>query len=381
MLALAYGYTAYRLLPFSTMENSLRVVAITAVIACVLLGPLSQFIRIFYEDSPWSDAIAWIAYVTFGFFSMTLFFVIVRDLGLVVYDLASSALFSPAKIGELASERTSWIQAMNLSILGLTGGLTVYGYFKARGLVKINRVNVPIDDLPADLDGFTIAQISDLHVGPTIKEKFVTKVVDMVNSLNADMVAITGDLVDGSVPKLRKHVQPLADLRSRYGTFYVTGNHEYYSGALQWIGEARRLGMTVLLNDHQILEHNSARIAIGGVTDYTAGSFYPNHRSDPQKAFENSPEGVIRILLAHQPKSIFKAVEAGIHLQLSGHTHGGQFFPGNLFVPLQQPMVRGLHRYESAQVFISCGTGYWGPPLRVGTSSEIALITLVRRES
>ncbi|MBI41043.1 MAG: phosphohydrolase [Leptospiraceae bacterium] len=381
ILGLAYGYTAYRLLPFATMENSLRVVSITAVATCILLGPLSQIVRIFYEESPLSDAIAWVAYVTFGFFSMALFFVVVRDLALMVYDLGASAFLSASVIEELASDRSHWVSALNIAILTVTVGLTVFGFFQARGRLKVTRVSVPIHGLAPELEGFTIAQISDLHVGPTIKAKFVKGVVDRVNELKPELVAITGDLIDGSVPRLRKHVAPLADLRSTYGTYYVTGNHEYYSGALQWIGETKRLGMQVLLNEHQVIRHGKATFALGGVADYTAGSFIASHRSDPQKAFQGSPDDALRILLAHQPKSIFEAEKAGVHLQLSGHTHGGQYFPGNLFVPLQQPYVRGLHKHGNSYIFISCGTGYWGPPLRVGTRSEIALIQLERAES
>ncbi|MCB1167639.1 MAG: metallophosphoesterase, partial [Leptospiraceae bacterium] len=170
-------------------------------------------------------------------------------------------------------------------------------------------------------------------------------------------------------------------MQSRHGTFYVTGNHEYYAGALPWIAEVKRLGMEVLLNEHRIVHRQGAQLSIGGVTDFNAGGFYREHKSDPQKAFENSPEGVVRILLAHQPRSIQAAAKAGVHLQLSGHTHGGQFFPGNLFVPLQQPFVKGLHRFQNTQIFVHSGTGYWGPPLRVGTNAEIALIRLQRSDS
>lgn len=381
ILTAAYGYAAYRLLPFETMANSLRIVSLTAIIGCILLGPISQIVRIFYEHSAMSDAILWVAYASFGFFSMALFLVIVRDLGLLASDLASGAFLSSSEMKEWAGRREFWTNLLNTGILALTVGLTLYGFYNARARIRISRVTVSIEELPPGLEGFTIAQISDLHVGPTIKEGFVRSVVNMVNGLSPDLIAITGDMVDGSVPKLRKHVAPLADLRSKHGTYYVTGNHEYYSGALQWVGEAKRLGMEVLLNEHRLIEHKStgqqcARMVIGGVTDYTAGGFIASHASDAQKAFLDSPESVPRILLAHQPRSIFAALKVGIDLQISGHTHGGQYFPGNLFVPLQQPVVKGLHRFDRAHLYVSCGTGYWGPPLRVGTSSEIALIQL-----
>jgi predicted MPP superfamily phosphohydrolase len=239
-------------------------------------------------------------------------------------------------------------------------------------------VQVPIAGLPQALQGFTIAQISDIHVGPTIKAPYLQAIVDKVNQLEADMVAVTGDLVDGSVRDLAPHVAPLAGLRSRHGTFFVTGNHEYYSGAHAWIAELQRLGIRVLLNEHTVLQHGNAPLVLAGVADYTAHLFDPAHRSDPQAAMAGAPaDATVRVLLAHQPRSAEAAERAGFDLQLSGHTHGGQFFPWNLFVPLQQPFTAGLHRLRRLWVYTSRGTGYWGPPKRFGAPSEITRLTLV----
>ena len=195
--------------------------------------------------------------------------------------------------------------------------------------------------------------------------------------------AITGDLVDGSVRELAVHIAPLADLRSRHGTFVVTGNHEYYSGADAWIAELRRLGLSVLLNEHVVLVPADTRasverpLVLAGVTDFKAAYFDSEQRSDLVRALAGAPSDAVRLLLAHQPRSAAAAAQAGFDLQLSGHTHGGQFYPWNLFVRLQQPFTAGLHRWGKLWVYTSRGTGYWGPPNRFGSPSEITLLRLV----
>jgi hypothetical protein len=232
-------------------------------------------------------------------------------------------------------------------------------------------------------------------VGPTIKHAFLQRIVAKVNTLGADVVAITGDLVDGKVAELAGHVAPLAGLQSRHGTFFVTGNHEYYSGAHAWIHELRRLGLTVLMNEHVVLYHGKglgvgmdvdaqedsqsvALLVLAGVADYSAHHFDPTHRSDPALAMLGAPAtALVRVLLAHQPRSAAAAAQAGFDLQLSGHTHGGQFWPWNLFVPLQQPFTAGLNRLNALWVYTSRGTGYWGPPKRFGAPSEITALRLV----
>ena len=255
---------------------------------------------------------------------------------------------------------------------------TIVGFVNARRRARIRRIDVPIAGLPAALHGFSIAQISDLHVGPTIKRDYLERVVDAVNELGADMIAVTGDLVDGSVRDLSKHTEPLARLTSRHGAFFVTGNHEYYSGAGAWVTELRRLGLAVLMNEHVVLRHGGAAVVVAGVTDYTAGHFDPAQHSDPAAAISGAPRDAgVLLLLAHQPRSAFAAAKAGFDLQLSGHTHGGQFFPWNFVVRLFHPFTTGLHRLGKLWVYISRGTGYWGPPKRLGAPSEITYLRLV----
>jgi hypothetical protein len=255
--------------------------------------------------------------------------------------------------------------------------VTLWGFVNARRVARVVRVDVPIAKLPTPLHGFTIAQVSDVHVGPTIKRPYVEAIVDSVNRLDVDLVAVTGDLVDGSVGDLAEHVAPLAGLRSKEGVFFVTGNHEYYSGAAAWVRELRRLGLTVLLNEHAVVRRGKARLVVAGVTDFSAAHFDPAEASDPAAALAGSPAGAVRLLLAHQPRSAGAAESAGFDLQLSGHTHGGQFVPWNFFVRFQQPFTAGLHKLGKLWVYVSRGTGYWGPPKRLGAPSEITHLTLV----
>ena len=254
---------------------------------------------------------------------------------------------------------------------------TVVGLVIARR-PRLVDVNIPIAQLPEALHGFSIAQITDVHVGPTIKRGFVERIVERVNGLNADLIAVTGDLVDGSVQQLSAHTAPLAKLSARHGAYFVTGNHEYYSGERAWTRELGRLGLTVLKNEHVVLRHDGALLVLAGVNDFGAHHFDPAQRSDPAAALHGAPHNAgARILLAHQPRSAPDASDAGFDLQISGHTHGGQFWPWNFFVRYFQPFTAGLHRLKNLWIYVSRGTGYWGPPNRFGVPSEITRLRLV----
>ncbi|ALK33327.1 metallophosphoesterase [Burkholderia plantarii] len=366
---LFHVYVGLRLIPEFT-SPAVRVVAVLWLVASCLVIPLGMLSRTF-ERQPLGDRVAWIGLLEMGFFSSLLVLTLARDVLLVVL-LGIDALVPHAV------PLATWRSASAVAVPLLAFSASAIGFFNARRLARVVDVNVPIDGLPAALDGFTIVQISDVHVGPTIKRGYVEAIVDAVNRLDPDLIAVTGDLVDGSVARLAGHAAPLGGLRARHGAFMVTGNHEYYSGADAWVAEFRRLGLTVLMNEHRTLAHDGARLVLAGVTDYSAGGFDPAHRSDPRAALAGAPADVpLRVLLAHQPRSANAAAEAGFTLQLSGHTHGGQFFPWNFFVPLQQPFVAGLARLHGLWVYTSRGTGYWGPPKRFGAPSEITRVRLV----
>jgi predicted MPP superfamily phosphohydrolase len=262
----------------------------------------------------------------------------------------------------------------------VSGGALLAGataWHEAMGRPRVKRVEVPLRRLPAALDGLTIVQVSDLHVGPTIRREWVASLVAEINALQPDIVALTGDLVDGSVAELRDHVAPFGEVRARHGVFLVTGNHEYFSGADAWIAEWQRLGVRVLRNEHVAIGDGDDGIDLAGVDDWMSERLgHPGHRHDLPQALAGRDHAREVVLLAHQPKCIDQAALHGVGLQLSGHTHGGQIWPFNWLVKLQQPYVAGLHRHRGTWIYVSCGTGFWGPPMRLAAPSELTHVVL-----
>ncbi|MGZ8289371.1 MAG: metallophosphoesterase [Telluria sp.] len=362
--ALLHVYIGMRLLGPMTGYGAGAAFAILLLALSALLVP-AGLLASSLKRLRWSDQLSWAGMMAMGFFSSLLVLTLMRDVTLLILALIGA--------GSASIERGS---AIAVPLLAL--GVTLAGLVNARRVARVVEVEVPIAGLPAAFNGYSIAQISDVHVGPTIKHGYLDAIVSKVNALKPDAIAITGDLVDGSVERLAPHTAPLARLSAPDGTFFVTGNHEYYSGAGEWIAELRRLGLTVLINQHVVREREGSALMIAGVPDFTAHHFDPSHRSDPRAAAAGAPANVkARILLAHQPRSAPAAAAAGFDLQLSGHTHGGQFYPWNLFVPLQQPFTAGLDQAGTMWIYTSRGTGYWGPPKRFGAPSEITLIRLV----
>lgn len=258
--------------------------------------------------------------------------------------------------------------------LGATGAA-----FREAARVVVQRVDVSLKNLPTALEGTSIVQLTDVHVGFNIRREFIQKIVEQVNALNPDIVAITGDLVDGSVEDLAPHVAPLGDIKSRHGTFFVTGNHEYYSGATSWCSHLTELGMRVLRNEHVKLGPEGQHLHLAGVDDFQAERFDdPGHAYDLPRAVQGRDPELPLILLAHQPKAVTEAAKHGVDLQLSGHTHGGQLWPFNWLVKLQQPVVAGLARFGETLIYVSRGTGYWGPPMRLKAPPEVTHIVLRR---
>jgi predicted MPP superfamily phosphohydrolase len=366
ILGLLHLYIGARLLPDLGIGPGGRVAgALLLVLSCGLMvgGLMSRALQ-----SRWvADRLATVGLLAMSLFSSLFVFTLLRDVVLLVGIVASPAPYVHPLVTVTAR-----------LVVGLAVFVTLVGLAGARRRARIVSVEVPLENLPPELHGFSIAQISDVHVGSQIKQKYVDAIVDAVNGLKADLIAVTGDLVDGSVRDLSRHVAPLGRLSSRYGTYLVTGNHEYYSGEPAWTAEFRRLGLNVLLNEHVVVRHKGAPLVVAGVTDFSAHHFNPEQRSDPVAALWGAPaDAAAKILLAHQPRSAAAAASAGFDLQLSGHTHGGQFWPWNLFVRFQQPFTAGLHRLNRLWVYISRGTGYWGPPNRFGAPSEITLLRLV----
>jgi predicted MPP superfamily phosphohydrolase len=357
------GILGWRLLPALATGPLAMGAGIALLIAAVLLIPLCIRVRQ-VRHQRLADALAWAGFTAMGFFSTLFVLTLLREVLLLC-----ARFIAPAQWQTLSGPSAR-------AVVVLAALFTVAGLVFAR-LPRLVRVDIPIAGLPADLHGFSIAQLSDVHVGPTIKRGFVQRLVARVNALGADLIAVTGDLVDGSVEQLALHTAPLAGLEARHGAFFVTGNHEYYSGEAAWTTEIRRLGLTVLKNQHVVLSHGGAQLVLAGVTDVSAHYFDESQLSDPRAALEGAPPHAIRILLAHQPSSAAAASNAGFHLQLSGHTHGGQFWPWNLAIPFFQPFSSGLNRLKDMLVYVSRGSGYWGPPNRFGVPAEITQLRLV----
>ena len=366
ILGLLHLYIGTRLLPDLGVGPGAQVAgALLLILSCVLM--LAGLVSRSLQSRGVADRLAVAGLLAMSLFSSLFVFTLLRDLVLLGVIVALPASYVHPLVTVTAQ-----------LVVGLAVFVTLVGLAGARRRARIVSVDVPLQNLPPELHGFSIAQISDVHVGSQIKQKYVDAIVDAVNGLDADLIAVTGDLVDGSVRDLSRHVAPLGRLSARYGTYLVTGNHEYYSGEPAWTAEFRRLGLHVLLNEHVVVRHKGAPLVVAGVTDYGAHHFNPEQRSDPVAALWGAPaDAAARILLAHQPRSAAAAASAGFDLQLSGHTHGGQFWPWNLFVRFQQPFTAGLHRLNRLWVYISRGTGYWGPPNRFGAPSEITLLRLV----
>jgi len=259
----------------------------------------------------------------------------------------------------------------------VTGTTTAVSVYNGMARLRVKDVRIPLRRLPASMQGFTIVQLSDVHLGPTLREEFARQVVERVNSLDADLIAITGDLVDGTVERLRDMVGVFGSLRARHGVYFVTGNHEYYSGVDEWLQELRRLGIRVLRNERVSIGSEQASFDLIGIDDAQAKQFGNGHGADLGKAVRGRDPSREAILLAHQPKAVFDAQQHGIGLQLSGHTHGGQLWPFNYLVRLQQPVVKGLEKIGNVWLYVSSGTGYWGPPMRLAAPAEITRVTLL----
>jgi len=279
-------------------------------------------------------------------------------------------------IGGVTDPARSRIVAATVAIVSLA--LAVWGYVEAMRVPRVRRVDVTIPRLGAGLDGVTVVLLTDTHYGPIDRARWSTRVVDAVNTLDADIVCHTGDIADGTVEQRRAQAAPLGEVRAKLARAYVTGNHEYFGEAQGWLDHMRELGWEALHNRHVVVERGGARLVIAGVDDRTAAaSGLRGHHADHAAALAGADPLLPVLLLAHQPKQVDGAVAHGVDLQISGHTHGGQIWPFHYLVRLDQPVLQGLSRHgERTQLYTSRGTGFWGPPLRVFAPSEITLLTV-----
>jgi predicted MPP superfamily phosphohydrolase len=354
---LLHVYVGQRLLAPTPLEPGWRLLGWVGMLLLVL-APFVALAAGRAERLPARRGLEVAGFTAMGLSSLLIVFALVGDV------LHARALLGPA--------------GFSAAVVGGALAVLLAGMWRARRPTGVRMVAVPIVGLPRDLQGLRIVQLSDLHVGPTLRRDFVARIVATANGLGPDLIALTGDVADGFPRTLRDDVAPLAALSAPLGKYFVTGNHEYYWDAAGWVRELERLGFSALVNAHRVIRRGAGRVLLAGVTDLSAPGGGSGPASDPAAAVAGAPESDVRVLLAHQPKSAFAARAVGFDLQLSGHTHGGQYFPFNLLVRLFQPFVAGLHRLEAMWLYVSRGTGYWGPPLRLGAPAEITLIQLTR---
>ena len=266
------------------------------------------------------------------------------------------------------------------AVLVVVAVLLVWGYAEAMRVPRVRKVDVGIDRLGHGLDGLRVALITDTHYGPIDRTRWSAAVVARVNEVGADVVCHLGDIADGPVDLREKQASPLTSVEAASARVYVTGNHEYFSEAQGWLDYMESIGWAALHNRHVIVERGGDRLIVAGVDDATAkSSGIRGHGANLEAALTGADHTLPVLLLAHQPKQVTRAVRAGVDLQVSGHTHGGQIWPFNYLVRLDQPVVHGLSRHgERTQLYTSRGTGFWGPPFRVFAPSEITLLTLRR---
>jgi predicted MPP superfamily phosphohydrolase len=361
LFGLIFAYLTFGLaVPLREMwARGLVTVLLGAAVGAIVWVPLAFWQRESDETSPLERTLLWIAFCAMGVLSFALVLLVARDLASLVVT---------------ADLRTPKVSVLILSASAL---LLLLGYVSAQFGVKLRRVKVPIENLPRELSGLKVLQITDLHVGPTIRKPFVEKVVKLAAKAAPDLIVFTGDLADGTVRELESEVAPLSTLRAPLGQYFVPGNHEYYWGGSPWIEKARELGFTPLINAHTVVRKDGKAFAIAGVSD-PAAQHFGQPGPDFDRAFAGIPEEAFpRIFLCHQPKYAAVAEEHGATLQLSGHTHGGQFFPWTLIASWVHRFNYGLHRLGALWIYVSRGTGYWGPPVRVGSPAELTLLELV----
>ncbi|WIM99168.1 metallophosphoesterase [Actinoplanes oblitus] len=269
-------------------------------------------------------------------------------------------------------------RVVTAAVLTVSVALLVYGYVEAMRVSRVRHVDVTIPRLGSGLDGLRVVLITDTHYGPIDRSRWSRGVTEVINSLDADIVAHTGDIADGEVDQRLSQASPLADVRASMARVYVTGNHEYMSGAQGWVEFMSSIGWESLHNRHLVVSRGGDSLIVAGVDDRTAaGSGVPGHHMDHEAALAGADPRLPVLLLAHQPQQISGAVAHGIDLQLSGHTHGGQMWPFHYLVRIDQPALQGLSRHSArTQLYTSRGTGFWGPPFRIFAPSEITLLTL-----
>lgn len=371
LTGLIHWYLWARLVRDTRLPGGWHVALTTTLVALAASMPIAMLLRRAAPDV--SRALAWPAFVWMG----GMFLLLVVFLGVDLVRMGAWLVGRLTSAAPLDPDRRLFLaRAAATGGVATVTGLVGVGVAEAIGTLRVKRVEIPLARLSPTLDGLRLVQLTDVHVGPTIGRDHIVRMVAQVNALLPDIVAITGDLVDGSVTDLRDAVAPLGDLRARHGVFFVTGNHEYFSGADDWIAELGKLGIRVLRNERLTLERDGASLDLAGVDDRSASRYGGGHGEDLGRALDGRSTDRPVVLLAHQPRTVLDSARWKVDLQISGHTHGGQIWPFGYLVRLQQRFLAGLAKHQDTLLYVSRGSGYWGPPVRLGAPGEIAELVL-----
>ncbi|MBL4635522.1 MAG: metallophosphoesterase [Kofleriaceae bacterium] len=384
-----FFYVGKRLLVDTEIPAPWRKRLLLLFALCCLSVPFTILSR--YFSATVGQTLGWVSFFWMAIAGLMMLGLLVVDI-LVLLFTGSHLLHKrirakspppPATNSDLAHANTQALSRRRFLRRITSGGVALSAStLSARGAVKTLQTPpvitqpIALRRLPTSMDGFSILQISDLHIGNTIGEAYVSAVVDAVNAAKPDLIVMTGDMVDGSVEGLRSHAAPLARLQAVHGVYFTTGNHEYYSGVEPWLVHLRELGIRVLRNERVRIGDEQHSFDLAGIDDYGAGR-WAGHGPDIASALAGRDDSRELVLLAHQPRQVHEAKKYGVGLQLSGHTHGGQIWPWHYLVKAQQGgLLAGLSVHEETQLYISSGTGYWGPPVRILSRSEITRIVL-----
>ena len=370
-----HGYLWMRLVRPAQRSRRWHIAATIGLVAMYLSIPITVTSRLWAPEL--SATLGWISLPWMALAGLTFVALVAIDLVRLVGRLVGAGRAGAAgRAASALSRRQFLTRVTGGAALAIGSGSVATGMARARGEHEVVDVEIDLPRLPRALDGFTIVQLSDLHTGMTIDRGFVQRVVDHANRLSPDLIALTGDLVDGKVADLRDAVAPLGQLRARHGVFAVTGNHEYYAGADAWIAEITRLGARYLRNQRVTIGDAAASFELAGVDAHSA-SAWPGHGEDLAAATAGRDPARALVLLAHQPRQVWGAARHGVDLQLSGHTHGGQIWPWHYIVRLQQGgLLAGRYACDGTQLYVTRGCGYWGPPVRLLAPLEITRVIL-----
>jgi predicted MPP superfamily phosphohydrolase len=338
------------------------------IVSGVMTGLLLLYPLVWYDILPdtLNKLTRVITHFDMGLLSLMMAFIIVRDIIFVPVSFIKPGLVDQVFSGTATG-----------CLFGISLLLLSWGYAHAKAGPEVKYVDIPIANLAAPLEGYTILQISDLHAGPAIDRAYVENVLKKVKGIKVDIIALTGDIADGKFSKYHDRVAPIAELYTKAPVLYVPGNHEYLRDNSLWRDYFEKMGFHTLFNAHTVITYNGASILFAGITDPEVKEVDPRQQPDILLAMKNAQRAELKILLSHRPHVAEEAAPI-FDLQLSGHTHAGQFLPWSLLMKLFQPFAVGLNKCGNMWIYTNPGTGFWGPPIRLGTTSEITVLRLFK---